>query len=84
MFLIFEFGPILPAVLKCLFCIFCADAVYLPSKKLSLFTRFCSNKGFLDVYNVEHPSHAYIDTLKLPKCWKFPLILHLQFCSIFF
>ena len=36
----------------------CADIVYPPGEKSSLFTHFCSNKRFFDVYNVEHPSQT--------------------------
>ena len=53
-----EFGLTVPAVIKCLFCIICADVVYPPIEKLSVITHFCSSKDFLDVYNVEHPSHT--------------------------
>ena len=43
---LFEFGLIVPAVLKCLFCIISADVVHQPGEKLSIFTRFCSNQRF--------------------------------------
>ena len=49
----FEFGLIVPEILKCLFCIICADAVYPPGEMLSLFAAI---KDFLDVYNLEHPT----------------------------
>ena len=55
---LFEFGLIVPAVLKCLFGIICADVVYLPGERLSLFTPFPPIKDFLDVYNVEHPGQT--------------------------
>ena len=52
---LFEFGLIIPAVLKCLFLHnFCRCSLP-PTVKLSLFTHFCSNQRFLDVYNVEQP-----------------------------
>ena len=38
-----EFGLIVPAVLKCLFC---ADLVYPPGEKLALFTHFAPSKNF--------------------------------------
>ena len=40
------------------FDIICADVIYPPDKKLSLFTSFAPIKDFLDVYNVEHPSQT--------------------------
>ena len=43
---LFEFGLIVAAVLKCLFCVICADLVYPPGEKLSLFTYFCSSQRF--------------------------------------
>ena len=47
-FFLFEFGLIVPAVLKCLFShLICTDVVSLI---------FAPVKDFLDVYNVEHPS----------------------------
>ena len=52
---LFEFGLIIPVVLKCLFLHnFCGRSLP-PAEKLSLFTHFCSNQRFLDVYNVEQP-----------------------------
>ena len=54
-----EFGLIVPAVLKYYFDMICADVVYPPGERLSLFTHFCSNhEDFLDVCNVEHPSQT--------------------------
>ena len=55
---LFEFRLIVPAVLKCLFDIICANVVYPPGKKLFLFTHFSPIKNFLDVYNAEHPSQT--------------------------
>ena len=52
---LFEFGLIVPAVLKCLFDIICADVVYPNGEKLSIFTHFSLIKDFLDVYNAEQP-----------------------------
>ena len=54
---LFEFGLIVPVVLKCLFRHnFCRRSLQ-PTKKLPLFTHFCS-KDFLDVYNVEQPGQT--------------------------
>ena len=44
---LFEFGPIVPAVIKCLFCIICADVVYPPIEKLSVLHIFAPVKIFL-------------------------------------
>ena len=41
-----ESGLIVPAVLNVYFDILCADVVYPPGEKLSLFTHFCSNQRF--------------------------------------
>ena len=41
-----EFGLIVPAVLKYLFSIICADVVQPHGEKLFLFTHFCSNQRF--------------------------------------
>ena len=44
---LFEFGLIVPAVIKCLFCIICADVVYPHMEKLSVITHFAAVKIFL-------------------------------------
>ena len=47
MFFFLNLDLIVPAVLKCSFYIICADVVYPPGEKLSLFTHnFCSNQRF--------------------------------------
>ena len=43
----FEFGLIVPAVIKCLFCIICADVFYPHIEKLSVITHFAAVKIFL-------------------------------------
>ena len=54
----FEFGLIVPAVLKCLFRHnFCRRSLA-PAEKLPLFTHVCSNQRFLDVYNVKQPNQT--------------------------
>ena len=40
------------------FVIICADVIYPPGEKLSLFIHFCPIKDFIGVYNVEHPSQT--------------------------
>ena len=77
-----EFGLIVPAVLKCLFDIICADVVYPPGEKLSLFTNFTPVKDFLDVYNVEHPSQRRILN-KFRNTESFLSFWHQQFRSNF-
>ena len=53
-----EFELIVPAVLKYLFRYnFCRLSLP-PAEKLSLFTYFCSDQDFLDVYNVEQPGQT--------------------------
>ena len=74
MFSLFEFGLTVSAVPKCYFDIICTHVVYPLREKFFLFTHFSSNQDFLDVYNAEHPSQTR-DTYKVPKYWKFPLIL---------
>ena len=55
---LFEFGLIVPAVLKCLFRHnFCRRSLP-PAEKLSLFAHFVLIKDFLDVYNVEQPGQT--------------------------
>ena len=55
---LFEFGLIVPAVLKCLFRhTFCRRSLP-PAEKLPLFTHFAPIKDFLDVYNVEQPGQT--------------------------
>ena len=56
---LFEFGLIIPAVLKCLFRQnFCIRSLP-PAEKLPLFTHFFAPvKDFLDVYNVEQPGQT--------------------------
>ena len=53
---LFEFGHIVPAVLKCLFDIICADVVYPPGESCPYLLIFAPIKDFIDVYNVERPS----------------------------
>ena len=55
---LFEFGLIVPAVLKCLFCIICADVVYPPKESYPFLLIFVPIKDFFDVYNVEHPGQT--------------------------
>ena len=55
---LFEFGLIVPAVLKCLFRHnFCRLSLP-PAEKLPLFTHFASIKNFPDVYNIEQPGQT--------------------------
>ena len=55
---LFEFGLIVPAVLKCLFRHNLCRRSLPPAEKLSLFSHFCSIKDFLDIYNVEQPGQT--------------------------
>ena len=52
---LFEFGLSVPKVLKCLFCIICADVVYRLEKSYPYLLIFAPIKTFLDAYNVEGP-----------------------------
>ena len=49
---LFEFGLIVPEALNCLFDIICADVVYPPGEKISLFTHFSPIDNFLDLYKL--------------------------------
>ena len=56
---LFEFGLIVPAVLKC-FDIISADVVYHLQKSYPNLLIFAPIKDFLDVYNVEQPCETQI------------------------
>ena len=49
---LFKFGFIVPAVLKCLFCV---DVIYHWKKSYPYLLSFVPIKDCLDVYNAEHP-----------------------------
>ena len=59
---LFEFGLIVPAVLKCLFRhnfdIISAEVVYHLQKSYPYLLIFAPIKDFLDVYNVEQPGQT--------------------------
>ena len=55
---LFEFGLIMPAVLKCLFYIIYKDVVYPPGESYPYLLNFAPINDFLDVYNAEYPSQT--------------------------
>ena len=55
---LFEFGLIVPAVIKCLFRHNSYRLSLPPAEKLSLFTHLCSKQRFSYVYNVEQPGQT--------------------------
>ena len=66
---LFEFGLMVPTVLKCLFRRNCADVVYHLEKSYLYSLIFAPIKDFLDICDVEHPGHnvKYLKTSKILK-----------------
>ena len=56
---LFEFGLVLPAVLKYLFEIICADVVYPPGEKLSEILKVSSNFGICSFVHISRNSEVF-------------------------